>query len=99
MTDSPFQRMPLDPKEQPILDRVLYIRDKLQILKQDRSTYIKSQDVMGLYDAVIEQVEVLNQIRQTKPDEQNRGRIVATWMDELFADLPQWTPYWTTVSS
>ena len=75
MTDSPFQRTPLDPKEQPILDRVLYIRDKLQILKQDRSTYIKSQDVMSLYDAVIEQVEVLNQIRQTKRDEQNRGMV------------------------
>ena len=87
MTDSPFQRNPLDPKEQPILDRVLYIRDKLQILKQDRSTYIKSQDVMGLYDAVIEQVEVLNQIRQSKPDEQNRGRNSCDmYIHELFAD-------------
>jgi len=74
MTDSPYFRAPLDPKEQPILDRVLHIRDKLQILKQDRSTYIKSQDVIGLYNAVIEQVEVLNQIRQSKRDEQNRGR-------------------------
>lgn len=75
MTDSPHPRASLDPKEQPILDRILTIRDSLSILKQDRSTYVKSQDVMVLYNQVIEQVEILNQIRVNKRDEQNRG----TW--------------------
>lgn len=72
-TDSPAVRTPLDPKEQPILDRVLAIRDELSLLKQDRTTYVRSQDVMTLYQQVIEQVEQLNQIRTHKRTEQNRG--------------------------
>lgn len=75
MTDSPAPRIPLDPKEQPILDKLLAVRTNLELLKQDRSTYVKSQDVIGLYDQVIEQVEILNQIRTTKRLEQNRGRL------------------------
>lgn len=75
MTDSPAVHAPLDPKEAPILDRVLFLRDKLSLLKQDKSTYIKSHDVLALYDNVIEQVHLLNTIRQEhgKPLEQNRG--------------------------
>lgn len=73
MTDSPAVRAPLDPNEQPILDRLLVLRDKLTLLKQDRSTYVKSRDVIALYDQVIEQVEALNDIRTHKRTEQNRG--------------------------
>ena len=73
MTDSPAVRIPLDPKEQPILDKLLAIRTNLELLKQDRSTYVKSQDIIELYDQVIEQVGDLNQIRTTKRLEQNRG--------------------------
>lgn len=73
MSDSPAVRIPLDPTEQPILDTLLSIRTKLELLKQDRSTYVKSQDVIELYDQVIAQVEQLNQIRTTKRLEQNRG--------------------------
>lgn len=81
MTDSPFQRCPLDPKEQPILDRVLIIRDHLSLMKGDRSTYIKSADVQKYYHQLIEQVELLNRIRETKRDEQNR---VDTVLDDCF---------------
>ena len=75
MSDSPAVQAPLDPKEQPILDCLLHVRDKLSLLKQDKSTYIKSQDVLSLYDQVIEQVHLLNVIRKEhgKPLEQNRG--------------------------
>lgn len=73
MTDSPAIRAPLDPKEQPILDSVLSIRDKLSLLKQDRTTYVRSQDVITLYNQVITQVEKLNEIRAQKRSEQNRG--------------------------
>lgn len=76
MTDSPAPRIPLDPKEQPILDKLLAVRTNLELLKQDRSTYVKSQDVISLYDQVIEQVEILNQIRTTKRLEQNRGLLI-----------------------
>ncbi|KAL2051584.1 hypothetical protein ABVK25_008246 [Lepraria finkii] len=74
MTDSPGVQAPLDPQETPILDRVLSLRDKLSLLKQDKSTYIKSHDVLKLYDEVIEQVDMLNAIRgkHGKPLEQNR---------------------------
>ncbi|MCJ1269001.1 hypothetical protein MMC22_008889 [Lobaria immixta] len=74
MSDSPAVQAPLDPKEQTILDCLLQIRDKLSILKQDKSTYIKSHDVFSLYDQVIEQVHLLNVIREEhgKPLEQNR---------------------------
>lgn len=81
MTDSPAPRIPLDPKEQPILDKLLSVRTKLEILKQDRSTYVKSQDVLPLYEEVIEQVVVLNEIRTTKRLEQNR---VDTVLDDCF---------------
>ncbi|KAF1344098.1 hypothetical protein BDV97DRAFT_304804 [Delphinella strobiligena] len=81
MTDSPAIRAPLDPKEQPILDSVLSIRDKLSLLKQDRSTYVRSQDVITLYNQVIAQVEKLNEIRAQKRSEQNR---VDTVLDDCF---------------
>ena len=75
MTDSPAVQAHLDPQELPILDRVLHLRDKLSLLKQDKSTYVKSHDVLQLYDEVIEQVHQLNVIREKhgKPLEQNRG--------------------------
>ncbi|KAF2801111.1 hypothetical protein K505DRAFT_291227 [Melanomma pulvis-pyrius CBS 109.77] len=83
MADSPAVRIPLDPEEQPILDKLLAVRTKLELLKQDRSTYVKSQDVVDLYDEVIEQVEPLNVIRAThaKRLEQNR---VDTVLDDCF---------------
>ena len=75
MTDSPAVQAPLDPKEQPILDSLLQLRDRLSLLKQDKTTYIKSHDVITLYHAVVEQVHLLNVIRteNSKPLEQNRG--------------------------
>ncbi|KAG8528014.1 uncharacterized protein KY384_006930 [Bacidia gigantensis] len=74
MTDSPAIQAPLDPKEEPILARVLELRDKLSILKQDKSTYVKSQDIIPIYEQVIEQVQSLNTIRTDhgKPLESNR---------------------------
>lgn len=102
-TDSPAVRAPLDPKEQPILDRVLAIRDELSLLKQDRSTYVRSQDVMSLYKQVIEQVEKLNDIRTHKRTEQNRGielrprRLVQGIA--MLITMIQWIPCSTTASS
>jgi hypothetical protein len=73
MTDSPIAQAPLDPNEQPILDRLLAVRDELYLLKQDKSTYVKSHDVISLHDQVLEQVHKLNEIRTDKRSEQNRG--------------------------
>jgi hypothetical protein len=76
MSDSPFAAAPLDPREKPVLESILLIRDKLLLLKQDKSTYVKSQDVIPLYDQVIEQVGKLNSIREGghKQLELNRGQ-------------------------
>jgi hypothetical protein len=81
MTDSPAYRLPLDPQEQPILDKLLNIRDHLSILKQDRSSYVKSQDVLKFYDQLIQQVDALNTLRINKRNEQNR---VDTVLDDCF---------------
>ena len=81
MTDSPAFRLPLDPQEQPILDKILNIRDHLSILKQDRSSYVKSEDVVQYYSQLMAQVEALNRIRVSKRDEQNR---VDTVLDDCF---------------
>lgn len=74
MADTPTLPLPLDAREQPILDALLQIRDDLTVLKQDRSTYIKSSDVLVLYEQVIEQVKILNEIRADNPPEDNRGQ-------------------------
>lgn len=62
--DSPAISVPLDPQEQPILDRLLLIRDALLLLKQDKSSYIKSRDVLPHYENVIAEVEKVNAARQ-----------------------------------
>ncbi|KAL8764525.1 MAG: hypothetical protein Q9209_007981 [Squamulea sp. 1 TL-2023] len=83
MTDLPAFHIPLEPKEQPILGEILSIRDRLTHLKRDRSTYIKSHDVLEVYEQVIEQVHLLNKVREEhgKPLEQNR---VDNVLDDCF---------------
>ncbi len=63
----------LDPGEQPAVETLLNLRDELFVLKKDRSTYIKSQDVLPVYERIVEQVQTLNEIHSEKRDEQNRG--------------------------
>lgn len=55
MADSPLLSAPLTAQEKPILDKLLQVRDKLLLLKQDKSTYVKSGDVLPLYEEVINQ--------------------------------------------
>ena len=106
MSDSPAVLAPLDPKEQPILDTLYAIRAKLELLKGDRSCYIKSEDVLHIYNEVIAQVERLNGIRTDKRDEQNRGSLPYEYTgrpgcDGFLADGSslKLIPFWTIVSS
>ncbi|KAK0653433.1 UPF0662 protein [Lasiodiplodia hormozganensis] len=69
MTDSPAVRAPLDPQEQPILDQLLSIRTQLELLRADKSTYVKSEDVIRLYGSIIEQVERVNKLLDTVLDD------------------------------
>lgn len=72
MTDSPFFKSPIPKNEQPILDKLLSIRTHIELLKQDKSTYVKSSDVQAIYEQIIEEVHALNKIRVDKRTEQNR---------------------------
>ena len=71
--DTPTLPPPMDAREQQILDQLLAIRDRLMLMKGDRSTYIRSQDVIPLYDQTVEQVRQLNEIRSGEHKEENRG--------------------------
>jgi hypothetical protein len=72
MSDSPVMTAPVGPQEKPILEKLLLTRDKLLLLKQDKSTYVKSSDVLPLYEEVIEQVSLLNGVRGPEQLLQNR---------------------------
>ncbi|AEO63605.1 uncharacterized protein THITE_2109099 [Thermothielavioides terrestris NRRL 8126] len=70
--DTPAVPMPKDERERQILDRLTVIRDNLLLLKRDRTKYIRSQDVMTLYDQLVEQVKQLNEIRKGEHQGENR---------------------------
>lgn len=75
MADTPNLPPPIDAREQPVLESLRNLRDQLTLLKQDRTTYIKSSDVTPLYEKVVAQVKVLNDLRADKPHEDNQGTI------------------------
>ncbi|KAL2808711.1 hypothetical protein BJX63DRAFT_408255 [Aspergillus granulosus] len=82
--ESPAIFTPLDPREQPILESVLRLRDALLLLKQDKSSYIRSRDVLPLYEEVIREVEKLNTFRK----EQDR-RLAHNRLDYVLDDCFQ----------
>ncbi|KAM5452779.1 hypothetical protein MaudCBS49596_003085 [Microsporum audouinii] len=81
MADSPAVFAPVDPEEEPILERLIAIRDGLVLIKQDKSTYVKSHDVIPFYDQAIEQVQLLNELRSGRRVAQNR---VDNVLDDCF---------------
>lgn len=75
--ETPAFPPPKDGQEAKILDSLTVIRDHLLLLKRDRSKYIRSQDVMQLYDQVVEQVKYLNEIRKGEDKAENRCKLRA----------------------
>ena len=73
--ETPKIPAPKDEGEREVLERLIAIRDQLQLRKLDRTTYVRTQDVMILYDQTIEQVKILNEIRDGKAVEENRGTV------------------------
>ncbi|KAG8760285.1 hypothetical protein FRC12_009590, partial [Ceratobasidium sp. 428] len=74
--------MSLQPEEIAILEKVINIRNRLTALKQNRGEYIKSQDVLSIYHAVVKQVDKLNDLR-----DQEHGPHVPNRLDTLLADV------------
>ncbi|TRX97116.1 hypothetical protein FHL15_001910 [Xylaria flabelliformis] len=72
--DTPKFPAPQDEGERQVLEKLVAIQDQLLLRKLDRTTYVRSQDVMGLYDETVFQVRRLNEIRNGKSVEENRGR-------------------------
>ncbi|KAI1173144.1 hypothetical protein F4777DRAFT_559095 [Nemania sp. FL0916] len=70
--ETPKYPPPQDEGEKEVLEQLVAIRDKLLLRKQDRTTYIRSQDVISLYDETIDQVRRLNEIRNGRSIEENR---------------------------
>jgi len=64
--------MPKDERERQILDKLMAIRDSLLLLKRDRTQYIRTQDVMQLYDKLVEQVKQVNEVRKGEHKGENR---------------------------
>jgi len=69
--------------EQPVLEKLIQLRQRLQLLNKDRTKYIRSQDVLAIYEALIEQVQKLNTVREhpVKKEETNR---LDTVLDDVF---------------
>ena len=70
--DTPAIPAPKDARERAILEKLEAVRDQLLLLKQDRTKYIRTQDVMVLYDETVEQVRLLNDIRSGQQTSGNR---------------------------
>jgi len=66
---------PKDAREREILAHLESIRDQLLLLKQDRTKYIRTQDVMLLYEQIIDQVRLLNEVRQGEAKGENRCQL------------------------
>ncbi|KAI8633704.1 hypothetical protein F5Y19DRAFT_489165 [Xylariaceae sp. FL1651] len=70
--DTPKIPAPKDEGEKQILEKLVAIQDQLLLRKLDRTTYVRTQDVLVLYDQTLEQVKHLNEIRSGKSVEENR---------------------------
>ncbi|CAJ2502811.1 Uu.00g102050.m01.CDS01 [Anthostomella pinea] len=82
--DTPKIPAPKDEGEKQVLDKLVAIRDQLQLRKLDRTTYVRTQDVMVLYDQVLEQVKRLNEIRGGKATEEIQENRVDRVVDSCF---------------
>ncbi|KAG5361741.1 UPF0662 protein [Yarrowia sp. C11] len=69
--------------EKAMLSKLVALRDQLTTLKLDRQTYLKQEDISRIYNQVVEEVSLLNQIRSDPnlEDEYNRVDVV---LDDVF---------------
>ncbi|KAI0153192.1 hypothetical protein GGR57DRAFT_148374 [Xylariaceae sp. FL1272] len=70
--ETPKYPAPRDAGEKEVLSTLVALQDQLLLRKLDRTTYVRTQDVMVLYEQVIEQVKRLHEIRHGKSIEENR---------------------------
>ncbi|KAL2757969.1 hypothetical protein ACRALDRAFT_2098157 [Sodiomyces alcalophilus JCM 7366] len=73
--DTPSFPPPRDETEKHVLEKLIVIRDKLLLLKQDRKTYMQKQHVLPLYRETIELVRQLNEARSASQAELEENRV------------------------
>jgi hypothetical protein len=69
--------------EQRVIDKLVELRHRLQLLNKDKTQYIKSQDVLPIYNGLVEQIETLNAIRGDKVPNEPHNRVDAA-LDDVF---------------
>lgn len=74
--DTPKFPPPQDEGEKLVLAALSEIQDQLLLRKLDRTTYVRSHDVLGLYEQTLEQVKRLNEVRNGRSIEENQGMIL-----------------------
>ena len=98
--DTPAVPLPRDPRERAILDQLVMIRDHLLLLKQDRTNYIRAQDVMPLFDKTMEQVKELRIVRiETGDMDENRCKCFPNPAIYDKLTVSQWTKFWRVASN
>lgn len=73
--ETPAVPAPQDAQEREILERLVTIRDALLLLKQDRTKYIRSQDVMGLYENIVDEVRKVTEARSMSSEGAGENRL------------------------
>ncbi|ORX90418.1 hypothetical protein K493DRAFT_317986 [Basidiobolus meristosporus CBS 931.73] len=75
----------VSPEEQPILESLVAIRNRLGVLKKDRNNYYKAADVVVVYEKVKKQVDQLLSVRQKEEhDYDEYHNRVDTVLDDVF---------------
>ena len=97
--DTPKIPAPRDEGEKRILAELVSLRDQLLLRKLDRTTYVRTQDVMVLYEKTLDQVRQLNELRRGHMREENQGdykhRATPTALGMRIADLSPPIAQWT----
>ncbi|KAJ1998210.1 hypothetical protein GGI06_006306 [Coemansia sp. S85] len=71
--------------EQPILGMLISIRNRLAALKKDRGNYYRPNDIVGLYNELLDQVKALDRVRaKEQHDDDTYKNRVDSVLDECF---------------
>ncbi|KAJ2454854.1 hypothetical protein EV183_001274 [Coemansia sp. RSA 2336] len=76
---------PVSAGEQPILNKLVEVRNRLAALKKDRGNYYRPNDIVGLYNDLLSQVQLLQGVRvdEHHDDDTFKNRLDAV-LDECF---------------
>ncbi|KAJ2124612.1 hypothetical protein IW147_001577 [Coemansia sp. RSA 720] len=81
----PLRKHTISAAEQPVLNRLVGIRNQLAALKKDRGNYYRPNDIVGLYNDLLQQVWALHEVRTSEQHDNDayKNRLDAV-LDECF---------------